>query len=579
MQPSFLPFLPILPVIPTNPTNPTSHSYQSYQSYQSVLPILLPQSEILPSYTPTKCPITLSAKSARIRTQHLRAVQQRAAGAEREAILQREVEEMKRARDLALEAVADLRAQRNAWAEFARIVEEAREGLGSHVAKLKEMDREKDNVISALRIQTSASTPRSTTSRTPSPTPTKTRCSRLDAAFPDSDSETAAIDIDIGSNSPLDLDFDLDIDIDIDSDLNLNLDFDLDFDFDDKKCAAPTNDGGLAVHIRRRTFMVGVRVQSVSEEACHLFHRKCLEPLVDATKGCLLCPLCRKSVMARFGSTCIREVYFTSAPQSHAQQEKEAALQKEIEDAKRDKATALKQVAGLRSERDKWVAHALALAEEKKLLYRELEELDTLREECNSLKRTIRVLRQDTIDLKAPKLIDLRPALSSDFSTTSSVGKSPSILEIVDRPASIQHQPNPKSLFALPAESAVSNRARRQRVYRDPLTTIPLSSSCAPASQSSTNTSVFTFRSAIQSTNKQPTEASKPTKDAKQPIKAKTRQYQTGAAILWRGYGCPQKTAVLECTATDGYHCFSGKGTNQYKKRYTCTICGVIVSE
>ncbi|KAF9471665.1 hypothetical protein BDN70DRAFT_975276 [Pholiota conissans] len=244
-----------------------------------------------------------------------------------------------------------------------------------------------------------------------------------------------------------------------------------------------------------------------------------------------------------FGSTCIREVYFTSAPQSHAQQEKEAALQKELENAKRDKAIAFKQL--IRqcrksvcrcSERDKWAAHAWALAEEKKLLYRELEELDKLREECNSLKRANRALRQDKIDLKAPKPIDLRSALSSEFSTASSVGKSPSVFKIVDGPASIQHLPNPKSIFTLPVESAVSSRARRQRVYHDPLTTISLSSSCAPVSQLTTNTSVFTFRSTIQSTNKQPTEASKPTKDAKLPIKAKTRQYQTGAAILCGSY-------------------------------------------
>ncbi|PPQ71861.1 hypothetical protein CVT26_007020 [Gymnopilus dilepis] len=56
------------------------------------------------------------------------------------------------------------------------------------------------------------------------------------------------------------------------------------------------------------------------------------------------------------------------------------------------------------------------------------------------------------------------------------------------------------------------------------------------------------------------------------PPKPKKREYKTGAAILWRGYGCPKWTEVLECTASDGYHIFSGKGTNQYATKYTLHV-------
>jgi len=61
-----------------------------------------------------------------------------------------------------------------------------------------------------------------------------------------------------------------------------------------------------------------------------------------------------------------------------------------------------------------------------------------------------------------------------------------------------------------------------------------------------------------------------------QPIQ---RAMKRGAEIRWRGYGCPKRTAVPECTASNGYHYFSGSGTNQYAKRYTCTICDFSCSE
>ena len=65
------------------------------------------------------------------------------------------------------------------------------------------------------------------------------------------------------------------------------------------------------------------------------------------------------------------------------------------------------------------------------------------------------------------------------------------------------------------------------------------------------------------------------------PTPRKKRELKTGSAILWTGYGCPNRTPVMECVAADGYHHFSGKGTNRYRKRYTCMVmgCGVVVSE
>ncbi|KDR86007.1 hypothetical protein GALMADRAFT_261628 [Galerina marginata CBS 339.88] len=59
----------------------------------------------------------------------------------------------------------------------------------------------------------------------------------------------------------------------------------------------------------------------------------------------------------------------------------------------------------------------------------------------------------------------------------------------------------------------------------------------------------------------------------------KTRELKRGHEILSRGYRHPAKTAVPECTAADGYHFFSGKGTNQYATKYTCTICHFSCSE
>ncbi|KAH6905596.1 hypothetical protein BKA70DRAFT_1402402 [Coprinopsis sp. MPI-PUGE-AT-0042] len=52
-----------------------------------------------------------------------------------------------------------------------------------------------------------------------------------------------------------------------------------------------------------------------------------------------------------------------------------------------------------------------------------------------------------------------------------------------------------------------------------------------------------------------------------------------GSDIKWRGYGCPMKTGVPACSSRDGYHDFSGKGTNGSKKRYTCKICSFWCSE
>ena len=63
------------------------------------------------------------------------------------------------------------------------------------------------------------------------------------------------------------------------------------------------------------------------------------------------------------------------------------------------------------------------------------------------------------------------------------------------------------------------------------------------------------------------------------PASPKKRELKRGAEILFRGYGRPQRTAVPECTASDGYHHFSGSGTNGYARRYTCRICGFVCSE
>jgi len=61
-----------------------------------------------------------------------------------------------------------------------------------------------------------------------------------------------------------------------------------------------------------------------------------------------------------------------------------------------------------------------------------------------------------------------------------------------------------------------------------------------------------------------------------QPIE---RAMERWPEIRYSGYGCPRRTAVPECTARNGYHCFSGKGSNQYAKKYTCAICKFSCSE
>ncbi|KAF8805662.1 hypothetical protein BYT27DRAFT_7192256 [Phlegmacium glaucopus] len=63
------------------------------------------------------------------------------------------------------------------------------------------------------------------------------------------------------------------------------------------------------------------------------------------------------------------------------------------------------------------------------------------------------------------------------------------------------------------------------------------------------------------------------------PKPPKERALKRGNEINWSGYSRPENTSVPECTATDGCHVFSGKGTNQYATRYTCTICHFSCSE
>lgn len=76
------------------------------------------------------------------------------------------------------------------------------------------------------------------------------------------------------------------------------------------------------------------------------------------------------------------------------------------------------------------------------------------------------------------------------------------------------------------------------------------------------------------------TSASSHSQEAKiKPAPPKTRELKRGAEILFRGYGRPRRTAVPECTASDGYHYFSGSGTNGYATRYTCRICAFACSE
>ncbi|KAF5328208.1 hypothetical protein D9619_013395 [Psilocybe cf. subviscida] len=63
------------------------------------------------------------------------------------------------------------------------------------------------------------------------------------------------------------------------------------------------------------------------------------------------------------------------------------------------------------------------------------------------------------------------------------------------------------------------------------------------------------------------------------PPAPKKRELKRGADIKWKGYGCPQNTAVPECTDQSGVHNFSGAGTNQYMRKYTCRGCGFSCSE
>ncbi|KAF8882761.1 hypothetical protein CPB84DRAFT_1790703 [Gymnopilus junonius] len=73
--------------------------------------------------------------------------------------------------------------------------------------------------------------------------------------------------------------------------------------------------------------------------------------------------------------------------------------------------------------------------------------------------------------------------------------------------------------------------------------------------------------------------AQNPTNSTLPPKSQKKRELKTGDEIRWRGYGRPKYTPVRECTANDGYHIFSGKGTNQYATKYTCNICQFSCSE
>ncbi|KAG6847761.1 hypothetical protein H0H93_006168, partial [Arthromyces matolae] len=69
------------------------------------------------------------------------------------------------------------------------------------------------------------------------------------------------------------------------------------------------------------------------------------------------------------------------------------------------------------------------------------------------------------------------------------------------------------------------------------------------------------FRSPVQAQAQAITLVPSPSPFTPVPVSL-SRPLRTGSEIKWRGYGCPQFTAVPECIATDGYHNFKGSGTN-----------------
>lgn len=237
--------------------------------------------------------------------------------------------------------------------------------------------------------------------------------------------------------------------------------------------------------------------------------------------------------------------------QLEAASEREALLLQEVKGMSNAALVAERQLSELGAARDGWKRRAMKFEQEVVNLQCELEELDEIRQQCDTLKKSAHKMAKEVEALKASK--SQPPILPSKLRER--------LLEIINPSGNISHSNPPELSDSELLGSSIRIESRNSKATRPPVALVSK-----------------TARYQRSEPNPRPIK-SLPKVNLVPKTRTKVRKLQSGNAILWRGYGCPQETAVLECTAADGYHHFSGKGTNQYKKRYTCAICHVVVSE
>ncbi|KDR86003.1 hypothetical protein GALMADRAFT_235190 [Galerina marginata CBS 339.88] len=270
------------------------------------------------------------------------------------------------------------------------------------------------------------------------------------------------------------------------------------------------------------------------------------------------CPVCRRVVPARISSDNIRKVFLNPSsppPQVQSIQVRLATRDRELEKLKAKLAEAQALLATVLEAKEKEISEVT-----QKFLHLTTE----YQEEVAEHRRTRNELRTKEVEIKTLKskerevIAQPQPSPSPFTFTSTSILPRPSFSKgsssiladptrlSVNPPVSKESFPRRSgSFFPVPLSSQSTQLAEPERVRTRANITTPLVSQ-------------------VRKVKLEP---------------PKEREKKTGAGILWRGYGCPQKTPVPECTASDGYHYFSGTGTNQYSKRYTCNICRFSCSE
>ncbi|KAF9473268.1 hypothetical protein BDN70DRAFT_886011 [Pholiota conissans] len=339
----------------------------------------------------------------------------------------------------------------------------------------------------------------------------------------------------------------------------------------------------------------------------HVFHRQCIQPLVNERTRNVCCPICRRTSIFSFHTHYIREVFFTTTVNSassspiststneslilspsseetvsesvhhealtdlrrqnqrlqdenadartalESASEREANLRSTILELRRNLGTTRTQLEASKAKHTKWKKRAKELEVE---VMKEIDNADDALRERDEMKREVRKMRKEVEVAQAEAEAAIR--------TTARMMK--------------QAAPRRGRNTWVAVDNTRSDDDSEVAIANSDSDSDSGSTSDASVRIESKNARHTGANNAVTGRYRVASIASNPNS---RPKKEKKRELEYGRNIRCvsnRRPRDPDRQGVPKCTDKEG-HNFSGKGSNQYQKKYNCSSCGIKISE